>query len=665
MKKSILFIFNTLVCFSSVVAQFNLQGDGYYLGSSCYLLTEAENVQISTIWHEEQINLNLPFELQFKMNFGNNDQGADGMMFVLQNESSTIEGQIGEDIGFGNIDPGLGIEFDTFKNENLGDMNADHIGIHRDGQSNHNAPTSLAGPVQAALFSSNIEDGEDHAIRITWDPVSQEIRVYFNCLFRLSANIDLIGDIFDGESLVWWGFTASTGGLNNVHSVCLYDNVSPSGNIGICPGDSTQLIAGGNIYGEYNWTPIDFLDDPTVYNPIASPPTTMIYTVSYTSFCGFSESTTIEVTVEPVEVEIISNNPAITCENSEVNLIAYTNYPDALMEWTVVEGDELSNITNYTAEATGTGIYMVTATSIDGNCSSEDTFEVIVDTLTYLANAGQTFQLNCYESSNELQGSSDGEDASFVWSTTNGQFFGSSFIANPTVLSEGTYNLTVTNPNNDCTSTSSVEITEDFTYPEISLGNAHEEISCENISVQIQGTEISPPGYTNIISWESITGSLEDSTLLEPSTTSEGEFALTVTFEENGCSTSTVSSTSSNTATVSQDQYAFIDIESMVIPNIFSPNGDAYNSHFRPVFTEPSLQDINPLDILDIWQFKVRDRWGNLAFDNYGAKVEWDGLNLNGIKLSSGTYYLDVKYRYDCIEVIEGEYFGPLKIVTD
>ena len=168
------------------------------------------------------------------MNFGDNDQGADGMMFVLQNESSTIEGQIGEDIGFGNIDPGLGIEFDTFKNENLGDMNADH-GIHRDGQSNHNAPTSLAGPVQAALFSSNIEDGEDHAIRITWDPVSQEIRVYFNCLFRLSANIDLIGDIFDGESLVWWGFTASTGGLNNVHSVCLYDNVSPSGNIGICP----------------------------------------------------------------------------------------------------------------------------------------------------------------------------------------------------------------------------------------------------------------------------------------------------------------------------------------------------------------------------------------------------------------------------------------------
>ena len=137
MRKSILFIFSILVCFSSVVAQFNLQGDGYYLGNSCYLLTEAENGQISTIWHEEQIDLNLPFELQFKMNFGDNNQGADGMMFVLQNESSTIEGQIGEDIGFGNIDPGLGIEFDTFKNENLGDMNADHIGIHRDGQGRH------------------------------------------------------------------------------------------------------------------------------------------------------------------------------------------------------------------------------------------------------------------------------------------------------------------------------------------------------------------------------------------------------------------------------------------------------------------------------------------------------------------------------------------------
>ena len=45
---------------------------------------------------------------------------------------------------------------------------------------------------------------------------------------------------------------------------------------GAVVADATQLIAGGNIYGEYNWTPIDFLDDPTVYNPIASPPIALV-----------------------------------------------------------------------------------------------------------------------------------------------------------------------------------------------------------------------------------------------------------------------------------------------------------------------------------------------------------------------------------------------------
>ena len=66
---------------------------------------------------------------------------------------------------------------------------------------------------------------------------------------------------------MWWGFSASTGGSYNVHTVCLYENVSPSGDIAICPGFTTQLIAGGDINSEYSWSPIDYLDDPTVYNP--------------------------------------------------------------------------------------------------------------------------------------------------------------------------------------------------------------------------------------------------------------------------------------------------------------------------------------------------------------------------------------------------------------
>ena len=58
-------------------AQYNLQGDGFEIGENCYQLTSATTNQVSTIWYEEQVNLTVPFELQFKMNFGSNN-GTNG-----------------------------------------------------------------------------------------------------------------------------------------------------------------------------------------------------------------------------------------------------------------------------------------------------------------------------------------------------------------------------------------------------------------------------------------------------------------------------------------------------------------------------------------------------------------------------------------------------------
>ena len=213
------------------------------------------------------------------------------------------------------------------------------------------------------------------------------------------------------------------------------------------------------------------------------------------------QTNTIEVTVEAVEVEIIADEEVINCENDIVNMSAYTNYPNATITWEVLEGQELINQELYSASSTGAGIYSVEVVSLDGNCSDEDTFEVIVDTTSYSANAGESFELNCLTTSYVLQGSSDGDDATFVWSTTDGQFFGSTFTPNPTVLSDGTYTLEVTNPNNECTSNSSVVITEDVAVPEIDLGYPSSDISCESPMIQIIGTTINPPGYTNIIEW--------------------------------------------------------------------------------------------------------------------------------------------------------------------
>lgn len=666
MKKLLFLLTFTILSFSQILSQYSMQGDGIELGDNCYQLTDAVANEVSSIWYEELMDLTLPFELQFKMNFGsysnqnpgpNNNSGADGMMFVLQNQSSTALGGSGQGMGYGSMTPSLGIEFDTYYNGDLGDIYPDHIGIHINGNTNHNSSNCLVGPIQALEDNVDIEDGEDHAISITWDPQEQIVSVFIDCVYRTSAQVDLVDDVFNGESLVWWGFTASTGGLSNVQTVCLYENVSPSGDVEICPGFSTQLIAGGDINSDFNWQPIDYLSDPNSFNPIATPPSSQVYTVTYTDFCGSIQSNTVEVSVEPIGVQIYPSVPELNCYEDEMVLNAYTNYQNATLTWQIVAG-EATSIDEGTLTTNSAGTYIITSTSYDGNCSAEDVFEVILDTVSYTAETGPSGIIDCYQPTFQLGGSSDGEDAEFYWSTEEGSFMGSPTNPTPTALAGGTYYLTVTNPNNGCVSENSVSLDYDMTYPEIELGYALEMISCEHPSVQIQGTTISPPGYTELIEWSWNSGGLLNPFIIEPIAPLPGGYSLSVTFEENGCTTA------SDSVYVEQDEYAFIDVESMKLPNIFTPNGDSQNEKFKPYFSDPEYSDVDPLYVIEDYFITVRNRWGHVVYENNGNPIAWDG-RVNGDALSTGTYLVSVYYRSICGEVQEGELDGVVNIIYD
>jgi len=132
----------------------------------------------STGAQENQISLANSFDLSFNMNFGCNDIGADGMVFVL-NTSSTTLGTAGGDIGYGiNFNTSLGVEFDTYNNGVNADLIADHIAILRDGDVNHNNSNSLTNPVNASPTSDNIEDCEFHPVRINWNAENMLLEVF-------------------------------------------------------------------------------------------------------------------------------------------------------------------------------------------------------------------------------------------------------------------------------------------------------------------------------------------------------------------------------------------------------------------------------------------------------------------------------------------------------
>ncbi len=69
------------------------------------------------------------------------------------------------------------------------------------------------------------------------------------------------------------------------------------------------------------------------------------------------------------------------------------------------------------------------------------------------------------------------------------------------------------------------------------------------------------------------------------------------------------------------------------IPNVFTPNGDAINDIFK-VYSEvdPAREDL--MQILD---FKVYNRWGNLVYEGSGPAAAWDGT-YQGVPAPSEVY---------------------------
>lgn len=65
------------------------------------------------------------------------------------------------------------------------------------------------------------------------------------------------------------------------------------------------------------------------------------------------------------------------------------------------------------------------------------------------------------------------------------------------------------------------------------------------------------------------------------------------------------------------------------LPNTFTPNGDGQNDVFKPF----------PFCFIESVDFKVFNRWGQLVFQTQDPNLNWDGKNLNGQDLNSGTYY--------------------------
>ena len=196
------------------VNDFNLAGNSTVSGDEA-TLTLAQNGKKGMIWSDFKIDLDEDFSVEADLYFGTkNSGGADGIAFVMQ-PLSNDQGSLGGGMGYQGISPSIAIEFDTYYNGGVDPTSNDHAAIIKDGSLN--VPNHSAFTPYNDL--GNIEDGNYHRVIINWNVSTQTFSMTFDGSLKLSVVIDIKNTIFSGNAEVYWGFTAATGGLNNLQKV--------------------------------------------------------------------------------------------------------------------------------------------------------------------------------------------------------------------------------------------------------------------------------------------------------------------------------------------------------------------------------------------------------------------------------------------------------------
>ena len=199
-------------------------------GERVLRLTPAQNMSGGSAFNKEMVSLeddrSFSTYFTFQMHGGS---GADGLVFTVQADSNT-KGTKGGTLGYYGISPSVAVKFDTYKNGEHGDPSDNHIAILTNGVIALNyASGDLQGNTKAVRLLDkdteiNLRSGTVHAwidydgatglfeVRLSNDserPVDAVLSHHFNP--RLTSILQ--------TDLVYVGFTASTGGLNQNHDI--------------------------------------------------------------------------------------------------------------------------------------------------------------------------------------------------------------------------------------------------------------------------------------------------------------------------------------------------------------------------------------------------------------------------------------------------------------
>lgn len=378
-------------------------------------------------------------------------------------------------------------------------------------------------------------------------------------------------------------------------------------NQAICPGD-TALIGTVALAGvSYSWSPAAFLSNPQSSSTRAFPNVSTIYTLTAVNAQGnCTRTATVQVSMLSSPVVNAGNSSTICAGDSAA--IGTAPLAGYIYSWSPAAGLSSASAANPKASPAGTTIFTLSVHNSSG-CTGSGTVQVtLIPNPALSLSSSQTI---C-PGDTAIIGTTASAGISYSWSPASHLSSPQSASTQAFPNTSTIYTLTAVNATGNCSRTATVQV---LVLNNLVANTGSSKTICEGDSVMIGTAPVSGLNY----SWTP-QGSLSSASVSDPIAFP----AYTTTY------TLTVNSTSGNcaeTASVLVTVVTCDTLSSITIPNVFTPNGDGVNDHFKISASGLSIH------------CSIYNRWGQKLYEWSGTDGYWNGKGPQGNDAPDGTYY--------------------------
>lgn len=598
---------------------YHMNGNAYQENCNCYTLTDDVNNQFGSVWNVNKIDLNQSFDYKFNINLGCRDNdGADGIVFVLQPISTSL-GSSGGGLGYSGITPSIGITIDTWQNTNDNDPAFDHIAIHRNGDINHSSSNNLAGPIQALAGSDNIEDCQWHVFRIMWDATTKTLAAQIDFKDRVQTTIDMVNTVFNGNPLVFWGFTGSTGGSKNRQRFCtsLNPGIASLDGINTCFPNAVPFTDSSASFGsivKWYWNfgdgKVDSVQTPAPHVFPAPGYYDVKLNIKGNDGC-ISDTFHRLITIGSKPITNFGYQFPLLCEDIPVTFNDSSQVQYGTINswtWKVNAGADTTTIVSQFVHPFSEGQQQISLrVHTKEGCVSDPltkTVNIFPRPVIDIKADDACFKEPLTFISNNLEPAKPIRQ--WYWNLGNGKN-DSTAVVHPIYSNGGDYTVALyAIGTNGCISDTLTKIVKIYSTQAYA---GRDTVVADNQPVQLQGT-----GGV-LYKWSPATG-LSNPDIPNPIALVQQQTTYTLTaYSPIGC------------ATTDEVTIKVFKGPAFYVPNAFTPNNDGHNDRFRFI----------PVGMKEVRYFRIYNRYGQLVYSSTDSQKGWDGT-LNGKPQSTGAY---------------------------